>query len=76
MQEVEHMTKLQPKGGNLLEIRGLAGTSIDDAIHSGIVAGVAKHSEFKIVSSVTGDWDQTTAGSEGETVATAFCAVV
>src|SRR5215212_10348128 len=32
-QEVEHMAKFQPKGGNLLEIRGLAGTSIDDAIH-------------------------------------------
>ena len=31
-QEVEQMAKFQPKGGNLLEIRGLAGTSIDDAI--------------------------------------------
>ena len=28
-QEVEQMAKFQPKGGNLLEIRGLAGTSID-----------------------------------------------
>src|SRR6202007_411580 len=35
-QEVEQMAKFQPKGGNLLEIRGLAGTSIDDAIHKGI----------------------------------------
>src|SRR6267154_2899919 len=42
LQEVERMAKLQPKGGNLLEIRGLAGTSIDEAIHSGIVEGVAK----------------------------------
>ena len=33
-QEVEQMAKFQPKGGNLLEIRGLAGTSIDDAIHA------------------------------------------
>src|SRR5215472_12491794 len=31
-QEVEHMANFQPKGGNLLEIRGLAGTSIDEAI--------------------------------------------
>jgi len=31
-QEVVQMAKFQPKGGNLLEIRGLAGTSIDDAI--------------------------------------------
>jgi ribose transport system substrate-binding protein len=68
LQEVEHMAKLQPKGGNLLEIRGLAGTSIDEAIHSGILEGVAKHSDFKIVSSVTGDWDQTTAQKAVATV--------
>src|SRR6202142_1292897 len=60
-QEVEEMAKFQPKGGNLLEIRGLAGTSIDDAIHKGILEAVAAHPEFKIVNSVTGDWDQTTA---------------
>ena len=46
------MAKFQPKGGNLLEIRGLAGTSIDDAIHDGILEGVAAHPEFKIVASV------------------------
>ena len=67
-QEVEHMAKFQPKGGNLLEIRGLAGTSIDDAIHAGILEGVQAHPEFKIVSSVTGDWDQTTAQKAVATV--------
>ena len=67
-QEVEQMAKFQPKGGNLLEIRGLAGTSIDDAIHAGILEGVKKHPEFKIVSSVTGDWDQTTAQKAVATV--------
>jgi ribose transport system substrate-binding protein len=67
-QEVEHMAKFQPKGGNLLEIRGLAGTSIDDAIHAGILEGVKNHPEFKIVSSVTGDWDQTTAQKAVATV--------
>jgi ribose transport system substrate-binding protein len=67
-QEVEQMAKFQPKGGNLLEIRGLAGTSIDDAIHKGITEGVAAHPEFKIVSSVTGDWDQTTAQKAVATV--------
>src|SRR5882762_2067441 len=60
-QEVEQMAKFQPKGGNLLEIRGLAGTSIDQAIHDGIVEAVKDHPEFKLVSSVEGDWDQTTA---------------
>ena len=67
-QEVEQMAQFQPKGGNLLEIRGLAGTSIDQAIHAGIVEGVAAHPEFKIVSSVTGDWDQTTAQKAVATV--------
>ena len=67
-QEVEHMAKFQPKGGNLLEIRGLAGTSIDGLIHDGIVEGVKKHPEFKIVSSVTGDWDETTAQKAVATV--------
>jgi ribose transport system substrate-binding protein len=59
-QEVEQTARLQPKGGNLLEIRGLAGTSIDQTIHAGILAGVQAHPNFKIVSSVAGDWDQTT----------------
>src|SRR5580704_5154822 len=59
-EEVAQMAKFQPKGGNLLEIRGLAGTSIDDTIHAGIMAGVKAHANFKVVSSVAGDWDQTT----------------
>ena len=67
-QEVEQMAKFEPKGGNLLEIRGLAGTSIDDAIHNGILEGVKAHGEFKIVGSVTGDWDQTTAQKAVATV--------
>jgi ribose transport system substrate-binding protein len=67
-QEVEHMAKLVPKGGNLLEIRGLAGTGIDASVHDGIVEGVKAHPEFKIVSSVTGDWDQTTAQKAVATV--------
>src|SRR6185437_1891508 len=67
-QEVEQMAKFEPKGGNLLEIRGLAGTSIDGLIHQGILDGVKKHPDFKIVSSVTGDWDQTTAQKAVTTV--------
>jgi ribose transport system substrate-binding protein len=67
-EEVEHMAKFQPKGGNLLEIRGLAGTSIDDLIHKGITEGVAAHPEFKIVNSVTGNWDETTAQKAVATV--------
>jgi ribose transport system substrate-binding protein len=60
-EEVEQLARLQPKGGNLLEIRGLAGTSIDASLHAGIAAGLKAHPNFKIVGSVTGEWDQTTA---------------
>jgi ribose transport system substrate-binding protein len=67
-EEVEQMAKFHPEGGNLLEIRGLAGTSIDEEIHAGIAEGVAKHSQFKIVNSVTGNWDQTTAQKAVATV--------
>jgi len=75
-QEVEEMAKFQPKGGNLLEIRGLAGTSIDEAIHQGIAEGVKAHPDFKIVGTVTGDWDQTTAQKAVATVLPSLPAVV
>ncbi len=73
--EVNFLAKRLPKGGNLLEIRGIAGTSIDDAIHNGLVAGVAKNPGFKIVSSVEGDWDQTTAQKAVSTVLPSLPAV-
>jgi ribose transport system substrate-binding protein len=50
--------------GNLLEIRGLAGVFVDDEIHAGIVGGVAKNPEYKIVGSVHGNWTQTVAQKE------------
>jgi ribose transport system substrate-binding protein len=75
-QEVVQMAKFQPKGGNLLEIRGLAGTSIDDSIHAGILAGVTAHPQFKIVASVTGDWDQTTAQKAVATVLPSLPSIV
>lgn len=67
-QQIVELAKLHPQGGNLLEIRGLAGTSIDDAIHKGIEAGVKENPQFKIVNSVTGNWDQTTAQKAVATV--------
>lgn len=51
-------------GGNLLEIRGLAGVFVDDEIHSGIEAGLKKHAHFKRVGSVHGNWTQTVAQKE------------
>lgn len=59
--QLDYLAKRMPNGGNVLEIRGLAGVFVDDAIHSGILAGVQKHPQFKIVGSVNGDWAQTVA---------------
>ncbi|MFG6079546.1 ABC transporter substrate-binding protein [Paracoccus litorisediminis] len=56
--EVEYLATRLPEGGNLLEIRGLAGVSVDDEIHQGIDEGVKAHPNFKIVGSVNGDWAQ------------------
>jgi ribose transport system substrate-binding protein len=67
-QQVDYLATRLPNGGNLLEIRGLAGTSIDDLIHQGIAAGVKAHPNFKIVGSVTGNWDEATAQKAVATV--------
>ncbi|KEQ07781.1 ABC transporter substrate-binding protein [Pseudorhizobium pelagicum] len=56
--QIEYLAEKMPDGGNLLEIRGLAGVSVDDEIHAGIQAGVEKHPQFKIAGSVNGDWAQ------------------
>src|SRR5215217_9753423 len=56
--QVDYLAERYPQGGNLLEIRGLAGVFVDDEIHKGIEDGVKKHPNFKIVSSVHGDWTQ------------------
>jgi ribose transport system substrate-binding protein len=56
--EVEYLKGKLPNGGNLLEIRGLAGVFVDDEISKGIHEGVAENPQFKIVGSVHGDWAQ------------------
>ena len=57
-QQVEYLAGKIPEGGNLLEIRGLAGVFVDDAISAGIHAGVEQFPQFTIVGSVHGDWAQ------------------
>ena len=56
--QVEYLAGRLPDGGNLLEIRGLAGVFVDDEISAGIHAGVAEFPQFGIVGSVHGDWAQ------------------
>ncbi|WP_179953910.1 ABC transporter substrate-binding protein [Denitrobaculum tricleocarpae] len=57
-EQLIYLAKHMPDGGNLLEIRGLAGVFVDDEISAGIHEGVAENSQFKIVGSVHGDWAQ------------------
>ena len=56
--EVDYLKTRLPEGGNLLEIRGLAGVFVDDEISAGIHEGVAETPAFKMVGSVHGDWAQ------------------
>ncbi|MFX1738300.1 ABC transporter substrate-binding protein [Paraburkholderia sp. A1RI_3L] len=59
--QVDYMAKRLNGKGNLLEIRGLAGVSVDDEIHRGIVDELKKYPSLKVVGSVHGDWTQTVA---------------
>ena len=56
--EIDYLKGVLPEGGNLLEIRGLAGVFVDDAISAGINAGIAENPQFKNAGSVHGDWAQ------------------
>ena len=47
--------------GNILAIRGLAGTSIDPDIFSGVERGIKEFPGFKLVGTVHGNWTQTVA---------------
>ncbi|MDG4717833.1 MULTISPECIES: ABC transporter substrate-binding protein [Thalassospira] len=55
--QVKYLASRYPEGGNLLEIRGLAGVFVDDEISAGIHEEVA-NTNFEIVGSVHGDWAQ------------------
>ena len=56
--QIEYLANRLPDGGELLEIRGLAGVFVDDAISRGIHDGVETHPGFSIAGSVNGDWAQ------------------
>ena len=67
-QEVAHVAKALGGKGNLLEIRGIAGDSVDKAISDGIHAAVAEHPGLKIVATVYGQWTATVAQKEVATI--------
>lgn len=49
---------------NIFEIRGIAGTSADVDMHSGLADGLKTYPNIKIVSTVYGNWTQTVAQKE------------
>ncbi|WP_353979869.1 ABC transporter substrate-binding protein [Salinicola endophyticus] len=57
-EQVDYMAKRFPDGANLLEVRGLPGTFVDDDLHQGIVDELEHYPKLHIVSSVEGDWAQ------------------
>lgn len=59
--QIAYLKEVMPDGGNLLEIRGLAGTAVDDAIHAGVEEALAENPKFKIIGSVHGDWAEDSA---------------
>lgn len=49
---------------NILEIRGIAGTSADVDMHNGLAEGLKAYPNIKIVGTVYGNWTQTVAQKE------------
>lgn len=62
--EADYVAKRLDGKGNVLEVRGIAGTSVDDDIHKGIVEAFAKFPGIKLVGSVHGNWTQSIAQKE------------
>lgn len=60
-QEVKYIAEHKGTSGNLLEIRGLAGTFVNDQIHNGIVSELKNYPNLKVVGQVYGNWDEATA---------------
>jgi ribose transport system substrate-binding protein len=63
-QEADFVAKKLGGKGNVLEIRGIAGVSVDDDISKGIHDTFAKYPDIKLVGSVHGNWTQTVAQKE------------
>ncbi len=62
--EADYVAKHLGDKGTVLEVRGIAGTSVDNDIHQGIVQAFAKYPGIKLVGSVHGNWTQSIAQKE------------
>lgn len=50
--------------GNIIELRGTAGTTTDDQFHQGVLAGLEKYPDVTIVSEIYTDWTASKAQTE------------
>jgi ribose transport system substrate-binding protein len=50
--------------GNVLSVRGVAGTGSDDQLNAGVKAAFKPHAGIKVVSEVYGEWDNSTTQSK------------
>ncbi len=64
VREIDYVADRLHGKGNLLEIRGIAGTSVDNDIDKGIHEEIAKYPGLKIVGTVNGNWTQSIAQKE------------
>jgi ribose transport system substrate-binding protein len=48
--------KLLPNGGNVVELKGLAGATPQTERHDGFMAGIKENPKVKVIASASGDW--------------------
>jgi ribose transport system substrate-binding protein len=54
--EVDYLARKLGAGGNLLELRGVSNTDLDEAIHDGVAAALGAHPQLHVVGAVHGNW--------------------
>ena len=52
----EYVARMLPEGGDIVELQGLEGSSPVTLRHQGLVEGLAKRPDVRLVASVSGDW--------------------
>jgi ribose transport system substrate-binding protein len=57
VEEMRYIGEALPNGGNVLELRGIAGTFIDNEVSEGVHDTLKSMPKFKLVSSVYGNWN-------------------
>lgn len=60
----EYVCQQMGGSGNLIELRGTAGTTTDDQFHQGVLTALEKYPDVKIVSEIYTDWTASKAQTE------------